>query len=517
MSAAPWHEIEITLVATQRHADAYTHVACHADFVSDTGLAIRRPAFWDGERTWRVRFASPLPNTRWQWTSDANVNDAGLRRSGTIKVGEAITTGTRFQRHGFLRMSPGRRNLMHADGKPMLLAADTAWALPFRATPEQCEVYAQRRRAQGFNGVLLMSLQPDMKPIGTGNRGADGDFDVAFDDLREGTLTCLCPSYFQRMDQLISVLLDHGLMPIYQPVFHGYGWMGGQVAGPGLSSDDYARYCRYLVARYGARPAMWLLGGDGHNRYESINVAGHAVESCDAYQHPTGLHYGPQGENNIWQDQQWLDFQWCQTGHNAEHLQERVADMWRNLPVKAIANGETTYENIGAMGKAAGWWQGHEAWSNLCAGGTMGVVYGAGSLWQWRLHANEPQHADWAHAPGLSWRDALDFEGANYIGVIAKLFDDLPFTDMRPNWTYTYGRRALCVPDELFIVYLPTGGYVKFVDPRVPRHYRVVDPRTGNMLHSGELENKERELRLPEPSPVVVICTRSPIKPPPVS
>ena len=58
--------------------------------------------------------------------------------------------------------------------------------------------------------------------------------------------------------------------------------------------------------------------------------------------------------------------------------------MWEKQPAKAIANGEPTYENIGAPGRAAGWWQGHEAWNNLTAGGTMGVVYGAGSLWQWR-------------------------------------------------------------------------------------------------------------------------------------
>ena len=85
--------------------------------------------------------------------------------------------------------------------------------------------------------------------------------------------------------------------------------------------------------------------------------------------------------------------------------------MWRNRPEKAVANGESTYENIGRTGNGAGWWQGHEAWCNLTAGGTMGVVYGAGSLWQWRLHPNEPGHANWCTAPGAGWREALDFDG----------------------------------------------------------------------------------------------------------
>jgi uncharacterized protein DUF4038 len=89
----------------------------------------------------------------------------------------------------------------------------------------------------------------------------------------------------------------------------------------------------------------------------------------------------------VWRE---AELRLTQTGHEGEHVAERVAGMWRNLPVKAVANGEPTYENSGWIGKATGWWQGHEAWSNLCAGGTMGVVYGAGTLWQWRLHADEP-------------------------------------------------------------------------------------------------------------------------------
>ena len=65
------------------------------------------------------------------------------------------------------------------------------------------------------------------------------------------------------------------------------------------------------------------------------------------------------------------------TGHTGEHVQERVADMRRNRPPKGVTNGEATYEHTRGEDNGHGWWQGHEAWSNLCAGCTMGVVYGA--------------------------------------------------------------------------------------------------------------------------------------------
>jgi hypothetical protein len=180
---------------------------------------------------------------------------------------------------------------------------------------------------------------------------------VGFEDLPNGTLKQLSPKYFQMFDSLVDVLVRHGIAPVNQPVFHGYGWKGGSTAGNVISSEDYARYCRYLVARYGARPAIWLVGADGPavstEIMDQLDLAGQTIEKWDDYQHPTGIHYSPNALARTHQDKSWLDFQWCQTGHSGEHIPERVADMWRNLPVKAVANGEPTYENIGQYGNGA--------------------------------------------------------------------------------------------------------------------------------------------------------------------
>jgi len=381
--------------------------------------------------------------------------------------------------------------LVHADGTSRLLCADTAWALPWRATADQVEAYAADRGAKGFNAVLIMTVQPDREAVGPRSRTKEGGFDVGFEDLPRGTLRELNPQYFQTFDELVRVLNVHGLAPVYQPVFHGYGWKGRKAAGNAVSAEDYARYCRYLVARYGARPAIWLVGGDGPAEdphvVRQLDVAGQTIEQWDAYHQPTGIHYSPHALNRTHQDKDWLDFQWCQTGHNGEHVPERVADMWRNLPVKAVANGEPTYENIGRSGNGADWWQGHEAWCNLTAGGTMGLVYGAGSLWQWRLSATEPDHAAWCTAPDAGWREALDFEGSRYPGIAAKIFNGLPLAEMQPDWTSTYGRRGLLVPNKLFVLYLPDGGATAILNAEVPRDYRVIDPRTGEETFRGRL------------------------------
>lgn len=495
----PWSTTELAF--TGPHVAEPYELAAWATFTHASGRVVRRPAFWDGGTTWRVRFASPGLPGRWDWTTSGELGSA----AGSLEVADAPGEG-RFGRHGFWRTSPEGRHLVHADGTPAFLVGDTAWALPWRATAGQAEVYAADRAAKGFNAVLLMSVQPDMGAVGPQDRSADEGFAVAFDDLPRGQLRRLRPDYFQHLDGLVDVLRRHGLVPVFQPVFQGFGWKGLGVAGTVVPPEQYARYCRYLVARYGAGPAVWLVGADGSGYEPQIAAGGEEVQEWDDYAQPTGVHYRPHADNRAHQDAGWLDFQWCQTGHQGDHVPERVADMARNLPEKAIANGEPSYENTARTGFAAGWWQGHEAWSNLCAGATMGVVYGAGSLWQWQLHPAEVGQSPRFSAPGAGWREALAFEGSNYPGVLGRVLHGLPFTGARPSWQQTVHPRGLLVPGVFFLAYLHDGGDLRlaFPDP-VPRPYRLLDARTGEVLARGEL-GADHTVRDPGGAPRVVVC-----------
>ncbi len=507
MRLSAWREAEITLTAAVPYPYATTDV--WATFVHDDGTVLRRPAFFDGGRTWRVRFASPLAYGIWRWTTTASVPDPGLHASGSMEVIPADGTNP-FHRHGFWRMSAGGRSLVHADGTPAVLVADTAWALPWRATVEQVRDYARDRQAKGFNAVLLMSVQPDMRATGPRDRTADEGFDVGFEDLPSGHLNAVNPDYFRYLDRLLAILVEHGIVPVLQPVFQGFGWKGLGVAGTVVPPAEYARYCRYLVARYGARPVVYLVGADGAGTEPQIEAGGREVHDSDCYGQPTGIHYRPHAHANAHQDAAWLDFQWCQTGHGGEHVPERVADMWRETPVRAVANGEPSYERTGHREVASGWWQGHEAWSNLCAGGTMGVVYGAANIWQWVLRDGEPGHAPYFLAPGGSWRDALDYAGSTYVGLVGRILHGLPTTDMRPDWETFIVPRGLRVPGELHVVYQEHGGPLWMEQDRgTPPGYRIVDPRTGAVTATGRLRPGETIAADPARAPRIIIFHRS--------
>ena len=61
--ATTWRQIEIELTAALVHPDPYATVEVWADFRSAGGELLRRPAFWDGGGTWRIRFAPTSPGS----------------------------------------------------------------------------------------------------------------------------------------------------------------------------------------------------------------------------------------------------------------------------------------------------------------------------------------------------------------------------------------------------------------------------------------------------------------------
>lgn len=267
---------------------------------------------------------------------------------------------------------------------------------------------------------------------------------------------------------------------------------------------------------------MWLVSADGTGREPVTEPAGLTAHEWDAYGQPTGIHYSPFCDrlanwsddprhgfhhNRSYHDAEWLDFQWAQTGHGAEHLPYKVELMYDYEPTKAVANGEPTYERIGAAGdRASGWWQGHEAWLQLTSGGTMGVVYGAGGLWNWKLTPDEPGWPDWANS-NASWEDAIDYEGSLYVGYLSRALEGLDFADIERRHDLAGGALCLAKPGELYVVYLPEGGDVRLEGVSEPLPYRWFNPKTGEWAGEGEVEPGVA-LSAPDAEPWVLIAAR---------
>jgi hypothetical protein len=517
--APQWEQVEITLEAKGQYANPYTDIEAYIDFQGSQGRVIRRPAFWDGGNLWKVRFASPVSLGTWSWKSvSSSPQDSGLHgRTGTVTA-VAYRGHNPLLRHGLLGISPHKRNVVHADGTPFLLVADTPWALPWRADEEAVRIYADNRQKRGFNAALLMTVQPDQDARGPRARMQNGAFEVGFEDLSSGHLNSLNPVYFQYFDKIVATLVERGIVPVFQPVFHGFGWKGLRVLGPAADPHEYRRYCRYLVARYGAGPAIWLVSGDNNGLDPGIEAGGDEIEQWDAYAQPAGIHYNPFDDyqpdfmrkeqcfhyNRSHQDKPWLDFQWCQTGHGGEHLTHKVARMYENQPVKAVANGEPTYEGIRDPANGAGWWQGQEAWSQLTAGGTMGVVYGAGGLWQWKITPDEPGWPEWGNSE-VSWRQAIDLPGSRYVGFVGRALAGMDFTDMEKRPDLADGKPCLARHGHFYLVYLENGGSVKLSEVPGALPYRWFNPKNGEFTAEKVTNRADTNFQSPGPDPWVLL------------
>ena len=517
-SVPRWTTHEITLQAERSYDNPYLDVDVEAVFTSDSGETLRRPAFWDGGSTWKIRFAPPSVGA-WTWTSSSSTGDTGFEQQGAFDAAP-YRGGNALIEKGLLKMSEGKRSVVHASGDPFLVVGDTPWAIPFRATKAQVEEYAADRQKKGFNAALLMTLQPDMRAAGPNARDSEEGFVRAFDDLADGHIEWLNPSYFQYLDGLIGTLIAHEIVPVYQPVFHGFGWKGLDVLGNYIEPDEYVRYTRYLLARYGSMPALWLIAGDNGGNDPGVKEAGEMLEADDAYGQPTGLHYNPCDDyvadwavhnpikhcmhyNKTHQAEPWLDFQWAQTGHSGEHLYHKVERLYETRPIKASANGESTYEGMGGGANGLGWWQGEEAWMQLMSGGTMGVVYGAASLWQWKVSPEEPGWGDWAVQP-MSWRQAMMQEGSDYVGLLGTILNGLDLTDIEKRWDLAGGKPLLARPARLYIAYLNEGGRINIRGVPTRLSYRWINPKTGEVAAAGPVRGNIFEAPSRDPWVLVV-------------
>ncbi len=174
--------VEIDLESSRDRDNPYLDVKVTAEFSGPGGELIRRDGFWDGGRTWRVRFMSTVAG-RWTYRIQSDdPSDHGLNRGPGELTSESSDT-TRYSRlRGFLRVSDDGHPLAHADGTPFFWLADTHWRFAWerwdeankRGWSSQFRGTVDRRVEQGFS-VYQTNLMGFGRGWDTGTCWADGE------------------------------------------------------------------------------------------------------------------------------------------------------------------------------------------------------------------------------------------------------------------------------------------------------------------------------------------------------
>ncbi|MFB6150489.1 MAG: DUF4038 domain-containing protein [Haloarculaceae archaeon] len=476
--ATTWHPHELTFEAADPPANPYGEDLLEARFEHETGTSYTVPGFWDGDETFRVRFAPTEPGT---WTWETGADDPGLRDSGSFEAG-AGDGETPLHEHGYL--TADGRALVHADGTPFFWLADTAWAAGTRAAVEEWDRYLDRRGEQGYDVVQVNALRQH-----DGSRPHDR---LPFGD--EWDLDRPNHEYFRHLDALVAAAHERGIVPALVALWFDYA--------PGANPDwipDDARHehapdrartlGRYLGARYGAYGPAWLVSGDSEINEECLRSYRAAAEALgEACQHPLRTAHQPGGQvaPPALNDEGWVDFHMYQSGHTHDlSVPERQARGCRLLdPPRPVLNGEPCYADMQDYDtgevfdretvRAAGW-------VSVLSGANAGLTYGAHGVWPWHREGDTFESSDLWGEP-RPWDEALELPSAADYARLADVVTSFdihalnPRPDLLPD--AADGEVAAVLPDGV-LVYLRANRAVTLREVPPVEEFYWLDPASG--------------------------------------
>lgn len=231
----------------------------------------------------------------------------------------------------------------------------------------------------------------------------------------------LNPSFWENTDERIQYIADKGLVSAL-----GIDW-GNQLEA--ANEADYMRVARYIVARYGAYPTLWL----GSGEYAKGSVAGWGnisayIYELDPYKRANTLHNAAWNPDNF-RDQNWYNVDYLQGAHSSQKAKSFWLGHYNETPTKVVIEGEAMYENIG--GKPT-YYTRETAW-NAIIGGCAGYTYGAEGLWQGTWDANDTWQL-WA-PEAVPWYIAIDKTAGRQMTYLKDFFTGIDWTALSPSAT----------------------------------------------------------------------------------
>lgn len=473
-STGIWMRHEILLQSSKSYeSPLYDLRNFYAVFTSPSGRQKKINGFWDGGRSFKIRF---MPDEMGEWSYETFASDeenTGLHGQKGIFVCVQNDREEEIYRRGPITRPKGAYHLTYSDGRPFLWVGCTAWNGALKSTEEEWDTYLQHRVDHNYSLIQFVTTQW---------RGCEANSlgQVAYEG--SGKLR-INPAFFQHMDGKVDRINDYGLVaaPVLLwalPVAEGRHLSPGYA----LPLEEAVLLARYTVARYGAHHVIWTLGGDGRyaNEYEQRWLEiGRRVFADDppglVAQHPHGRLWI--GDNHA--GEAWLDIVGYQSSHsNAQGTVDwinkgPVATRWPHLPARPVINMEPNYEEINNSITAedvrnASYW-------SIFATPISGITYGANGIWPWIregekiLNHGQPRHVS-------TWRQSIDFPGSLQIGYMAKFLQEFAWWEFRPanellvhqpgDEQFNHFVSVLKSPDHrTILVYIPRGSSIRIYPP----------------------------------------------------
>lgn len=372
--------LELAFTATGG-GDPYTEKGMTATFIGilgeTAGHSMTIGGFWDGGKTWKVRFSPDHPGT---YSYTISSSDEGLNgKSGTIAVGVSDRRG-RIKVH-----SKYSSYFQWSNGDPFIMIGDTWWCSLFTGSDvrgsfsdSDWNTAVMRRIAQKFNYAhVVVWLKNNLGEL----HGQHPFFDDDKDKIN--------PYFFQHIDKRIQYAAERQLVIgiLLGWADHGY-WTR-------FSTAQSNRFAQYLINRYAAYPVVWSgigeydEGGSASQWYAFADY----FRNNDPYRNLVTMH--PERDGKM-----------TEQGHLDYYIVQRFSDLFdhaRNSRSKGMpyVNSEYGYEGTKSTAQAIL----TKSW-RLIMGGSAGLVYG--------------NHPWWAHANVSQ----LNSDGARYIQYLSEFWQE---------------------------------------------------------------------------------------------
>lgn len=315
-----------------------------------------------------------------------------------------------------LRVEPGKRFLVDAQGKPFFVSGDTAWSLIVQLTAEQVEDYLEDRRRRGFNAVLVNLIEHEFAANAPRNAYGDEPFERPGDFARPNE------RYFAHADDVLRRAADKGILVLLAPAYAGYGggsqgWYREMRANGAVKLRAYGRY---LGNRYRhAANIVWVQGGDFNVPDKHlVRAIAEGIREADSKPH---TYHGSRGTAALeyWgTDETWLNVNNIYTDSASVAPAALEAYARSSLPFFLI---EAEYEGD----KTDGYGARVQAYQAVLSG-AAGHVYGNNPIW----HFGSTR---WPTRSPISWREALGSTGARSMTHLANLLTSRPWWTLQPD------------------------------------------------------------------------------------
>ena len=469
-----WDVFEISLVSKAATLNPYLEITPEkAPFLTArfngiegkaSGQTITVPGFWDGVKTWKLRFAPPAAGT-WRYETYSSVKGLSGKK-GIIKVSEwtekekeenplrrgLITVNRSGERRG--------RYFTYSDGTPCLWTADTWWDwTSSRIRFESFKKLADTRSEQGFNiGQLFFA--------GNGWGKESSLLDPTFSNLKLDQI--------RKVEEMIRYANSKGI------TVWVHAWWSREGIDKSIGEENIIRWWKYVIHRLHAYNVIWVIAGEYNmNNYggfplEFWNRLGKIIKDEDPYgrilgAHPTPPMWSGGADAPQWStaeaihSQPWLDYNQSQTGH-ARWCNELtpwiITNSYRMQPAKPVVVTEPWYEFIEGNPTATDIRFG--AWSAVMSG-AAGHSYGGGHIWRVHLPERPTGVGSWPMDTSFATNTML-YPGAVSVGFMGKFLRKLEWWKLEPHPELVLENPSpycLADPGREYLFYLRYGGSVK--------------------------------------------------------